>query len=117
MRPRYHIGRRVPEGEVRAKPSRGCACAQADTIPGQVMASAATAATTARRKSGEGIMARRLHLTDARSWRGHVEQNGLFRPAPNNCPDRACPPPLKVPTSLILVLAKTFVSARIWPTR
>ena len=28
-------------------------------------------------------------------WRGHVEQNGLLDPARNNCPDRACPPPLK----------------------
>jgi len=46
------------------------------------MASAANAATTARRKSGEGIMARRLHLTDGRPWRGHVEQDGLFGPGP-----------------------------------
>lgn len=52
------------------------------------MASAANAATTACRKSGEGIMARRLHLADERPWRGHVEQNGLFGPTGNNCPDR-----------------------------
>jgi hypothetical protein len=45
------------------------------------MASAANAATTARRKSGEGIMAHRLHLADERP-RGHVEQNGLFEPGP-----------------------------------
>src|SRR5262245_14241302 len=35
-------------------------------MDGQVMASAANAATPARRKSGEGIMARRLHLADER---------------------------------------------------
>src|SRR5215472_17535998 len=46
------------------------------------MASAATAATTAHRKSCEGIMARRLHLADERPWRGDIEQNGLLgRPA------------------------------------
>ena len=38
--------------------------------------------SAAPRKSGEGIMARRLHLTDGRPWRGHVEQDGLFRPGP-----------------------------------
>src|SRR5262249_56919663 len=31
----------------------------------------------------------RLHLANERPWRGHVEQNGLFEPARNNCPDRA----------------------------
>jgi hypothetical protein len=57
-----------------------------ESIPGQVMASAASAATAARRKSGEGIMARRLHLADERPWRGHVEQNGLFGRSPITAP-------------------------------
>jgi len=72
---------RVPSGEIAArrrrweKASRGCDCAQADTIPGQVMASAASAATAARRKSGEAIMARRLHLADETP----LDRSGLNR--------------------------------------
>src|SRR5262249_29907064 len=50
------------------------------------MASAASAATAARRKSGEEITARRLHLADERPRRGRVEQNGLFGPRPQEPP-------------------------------
>src|SRR5262245_41198158 len=79
-------GEIAARGEVWEKPSRGCVCARADPSPGQVMASAANAATTARRKSGEGIMARRLHLAVERPWRGRIEQNGLFGPSPEQLP-------------------------------
>jgi hypothetical protein len=46
------------------------------------MASAAVAATAARRKEGERITACRLHLADERPWRGRIGQNGLFGPSP-----------------------------------
>jgi hypothetical protein len=77
------------------------------------MASAANAATTARRKSGEGIMARRLHLAVERPWRGRIEQNGLFGPGPEQLPrsnmsiPRSIGQPAKYKLDINLKTAKT----------
>ena len=77
------------------------ASAWAENIAGKVTENAASAATAARRRRGEGITARRLHLAGERPWRGRLSRMdclaamcsmALLGPARNNCPDRTCPP-------------------------